>query len=336
MSNNNIEKSKVVTSNQKISIGIFSSSSDIGSKLQERVWRAKKILEDNNLIVNLGNLWDKSIGYTTALPKERAEEFNSLIDSNDVLMSMIGGMNSSSILEYIDYGKIKQRKTKIVGYSDTTAILLAIYAKTGLPVYYGPALLPSFDEQEYISDWNISSLNKYVIENSVGEIVNPPYWTQEKLDWFKHRDGYGVKVKQLSENQLYSVNDGIVSGRLIGGNLSTMVSIYGTEYMPEINKGDILFFEDSNKSIDECERNFAFLKNSKILDKVSAIIIGKCEGFNAMNSNETYESLFLKFLDHKIPVLMNYDCSHCQPMNVLKIGSKIKLDTLEKKIYFLD
>lgn len=107
MSNNNIEKNKIVASDQKISIGIFSSSSDIGSKLQERVWRAKKILEDNNLIVNLGNLWDKSIGYTTALPKKRVEEFNSLIDSNDVLISMIGGMNSSSILEYIDYRKIK-------------------------------------------------------------------------------------------------------------------------------------------------------------------------------------------------------------------------------------
>ena len=45
--------------------------------------------------------------------------------------------------------------------------------------------------------------------------------------------------------------------------------------MPKIKQGDILFIEDSLKSIDECERNFAFLKNFKILDKISGVIIGK-------------------------------------------------------------
>ena len=48
---------------------------------------------------------------------------------------MIGGYNSSSILSYIDYNLIKKNKTKVIGFSDTTAILLAIYNKTKLPVY---------------------------------------------------------------------------------------------------------------------------------------------------------------------------------------------------------
>ncbi|WPL41009.1 hypothetical protein [Malacoplasma iowae] len=115
-----------------------------------------------------------------------------------------------------------------------------------------------------------------------------------------------------------------------------MVSVYNTEFMPEIVEGDILFIEDSNKSVDECERNFAFLKNSKILDKVSGVILGKSENFNKMSSNETYESLFMKFLDRKIPVLTNFDSSHCQPMNVLKIGGKVKLDTFNKQVTLLE
>lgn len=115
-----------------------------------------------------------------------------------------------------------------------------------------------------------------------------------------------------------------------------MVSVYNTEFMPEIVEGDILFIEDSNKSVDECERNFAFLKNSKILDKVSGVILGKSENFNKMSSNETYESLFMKFLDRKIPALTNFDSSHCQPMNVLKIGGKVKLDTFNKQVTLLE
>lgn len=331
---NKLEK-QVIDFKEKNNIGIFSSSSDLGSKLKERVIRTKKIFEERGFHINLGSLWDKSIGYTTGTAKERALEFNSLIESNDILMSMIGGMNSSSVLEYIDYEKIIRNKTKIIGFSDTTAILLAVYANTGLSVYYGPAFLPCFDEEEYIKNWNFNSLEKYVISDYIGEIENPAYWTDDKIDWFKYKNGYGAINKKLVTNQLYSINDGVVRGRLIGGNLNTIVSIYNTKYMPNINDGDILFFEDSNKSIDKCERNFAFLKNSKILDKISGIIIGKCEGFNTMGTNETYESLFLKFLDRKIPVLMNFDCCHCQPMNVLKIGSIIELDTFNKKIYYL-
>lgn len=98
---------------------------------------------------------------------------------------------------------------------------------------------------------------------------------------------------------------------------------------------DYLYIEDSYESADEWERSFASLKNSKILDKISGLIVGKCEGFNSKNSNETYKSLLLKFINRKILILMNYDCSHCQRMNTLIIGSKIRLDTITKTEYLI-
>lgn len=319
------------TNEEKIKIGIFSSSSDLGYKYQDRVLKSTRILEENGFNVNLGELWNKSIGYTTGTPEERAKEFNDLVKDNNILMSMIGGYNSSSILNYINYELIKKNKVKVMGFSDTTAILLAIYNKTKLPVYYGPALLPSINEQEYIRNWNIKQIKDFVIGNQKN-IVNPEFWTDEKIDWSKYNN---QTRKKLHSNKLESINETIIEGRLIGGNLNTIVSIYNTEFMPKIKKGDILFIEDSLKSIDECERNFAFLKNSKILDKISGVIIGKIEGFDPRNSNETYESLFLKFLDRKIPVLMKFDCSHCHPMNILIIGSKIRLNTFNNTIEYL-
>ena len=62
------------------------------------------------------------------------------------IMATIGGMNSNSILPYIDYEAFKRNPKIIIGYSDVTAILLAIYAKTGINTYYGPALVASFGE----------------------------------------------------------------------------------------------------------------------------------------------------------------------------------------------
>lgn len=98
---------------------------------------------------------------------------------------------------------------------------------------------------------------------------------------------------------------------------------------------DYLYIEDSYKSVDEWEWSFSSLKNSKILDKISGLIVGKCEDFNYKNSNETYNSLLLRFINRKILILMNYDCSHCQPMNTLIIGSKIRLDTMTKIVYLI-
>lgn len=98
---------------------------------------------------------------------------------------------------------------------------------------------------------------------------------------------------------------------------------------------DYLYIEDSYKSADEWEWIFVFLKNSKILDKIYGLIVGKCEDFNSKNSNKTYNSLLLKFINRKILILMNYDCYHYQPMNTLITDSKIIVDTITKTEYLI-
>lgn len=76
----------------------------------------------------------------------RATEFNELLYREDVqiLMASIGGNNTNSILPYIDYAYLKSHPKIIIGYSDTTALLLVTYAQTGLLTFYGPALASSF------------------------------------------------------------------------------------------------------------------------------------------------------------------------------------------------
>lgn len=63
----------------------------------------------------------------------------------------------------------------------------------------------------------------------------PPVWTDEYISWNEQS-----RSKKPCPNRWITVNPGVCSGRLIGGNLNTMEGFFGTEYMPEIQEGDIL------------------------------------------------------------------------------------------------
>lgn len=318
------------------SIGVFSPSSPITKTSPNRTKRAIEYLEDKGFKVVKGSLTGKSDYYRSGSIKERVEELNSLIRNPNVrcIMSTIGGMNSNSLLPYIDYEAFKKDPKIIIGYSDVTAILLGIYAKTGISTYYGPALVASFGELEpYVSETYKYFKNILMDEIQYPyEVKMPKFWTDEYINW-ETQD----RSKAPVNNSLITVNDGVCEGRLIGGNLNTMMGIWGTEYMPEINKGDILFIEDSLKECATIERSFSLLKLSGVFDKISGIILGKHELFN---DNETgrkpYEILLEVMGDTKIPFLADFDCCHTHPMITLPIGCKVKLDATNKKIFILE
>ncbi|MEG2917767.1 MAG: LD-carboxypeptidase, partial [Clostridium sp.] len=109
-------------------IGMFSPSSPITSTVPMRYKRGKEFLESKGFNIVEGLLTGKSDYYRSGSIKERAEELNELIRNPKVrcIMSTIGGMNSNSILPYIDYEAFKRDPKIIIGYSDVTAILLGI------------------------------------------------------------------------------------------------------------------------------------------------------------------------------------------------------------------
>ncbi|QSW21145.1 LD-carboxypeptidase [Clostridium gasigenes] len=317
-------------------IGIFSPSAPITCICPNRFSRAKEFLKNKGFNLLEGTLTGKSDFYRSGSIKERADELNELIRNPDVkcIMSTIGGMNSNSIVPYIDYDAFKKNPKIIIGYSDVTAILLAIYAKTGITTYYGPALVASFGEwepfveetYEYFEDITMNSIGKSKI------LEMPKYWTDEYINWEAQ-----YKSKECRENQWITVYEGVTTGRLIGGNLNTMEGIWGTEYMPEIKEGDILFIEDSLLDAATIERSFSLLKLSGVLDKVSGIILGKHELFNDLKTRrKPYEILVEVLGDRKIPFIADFDCCHTHPMMTLPIGCKIKLDTTKKEVSIIE
>lgn len=317
-------------------IGIFSPSTPITAYTPKRFERGVKYLEDKGLKIIKGRLTGKSDFYRSGSIKERSEELNKLIRNPEVqcIMSTIGGMNSNSLLPYIDYDAFKENPKPIIGYSDVTAILLGIYSKTGVSTYYGPALVASFGEFEPYVDLTYKYFEDILIDevSYPYKIKNPEFWTDEFIDWEKQN-----REKNRVKNNLITVYEGKVQGRLIGGNLNTMMGIWNTEYMPEIKEGDILFIEDSLKDCADIERSFSLLKLSGVFDKISGIILGKHELFKDCNTGrKPYEILLEVLGDKKIPFLAEFDCCHTHPMITLPIGGKVELDATNKSVSIIE
>lgn len=322
-----IEKLKVGDS-----IGIFSPSAPITYLCPKRFQRAKKYLEEKGFNIIEGNLTEKHDFYRSGGIKERAEELNNLIRNTEVkcIMSTIGGMNSNSILPYIDYEAFKRHPKIIIGYSDVTAILLGIYAQTGISTYYGPALVASFGELPPFVEDTYKYFKDIVIDTTMipYEFKIPDYWTEEFINWETQDRG-----KAKRENQWITVHEGVTQGRVIGGNLNTMQGIWGSKYMPEIMDGDILFIEDCLKDIATIERSFSHLKVNGVFDKISGIILGKHESFKDLNTGrKPYEVLLEVLGDKKLPFIAEFDCCHTHPMMTLPIGANIELDATNRKV----
>lgn len=317
-------------------IGIFSSSSPISATVPVRYDRGKDYLQSKGHTVVDGMLWRKQDSYRSGSIRERAEEFNSLLydDRIDILMSSIGGNNTNSDLPYVDYDFLKSHPKIIIGYSDTTALLLAIYAKTGVHTFYGPALASSFGELPPFVDWTYEYFCKLVTDN-----MNVPYtfpqpkcWTDEYLDW-KSQD----RSKEPRENAWHCIHAGVAEGRLIGGNLNTMEGIFGTEYMPEIQQGDILLLEDSLKDASTVERSFSLLKLAGTFDKAAGIILGKHELFDDCGTGRKPIDILLEVIgEPKIPILADFDCCHTHPMLTMPIGCKVRLDAENASVMLLE
>lgn len=321
---------------QNRTIGVFSAASPISATVPVRYERGAAYLRGKGYRVVHGALYGKQDYYRSGTIRQRAEEFNQLLYREDVqiLMAAIGGNNTNSILPYIDYAYLKTHPKIIIGYSDTTALLLAVYAKTGLTTFYGPALASSFGELPPFVDWTFERFQS-LMDGKMSfpyRMEMPMVWTEEYISWSEQD-----RPKRESANSWLCVSPGIARGRLVGGNLNTMEGFFGTEYMPEIREGDILLLEDSLKDACTIERSFSLLKLAGVLDKVGGIILGKHELFDDNGTGRKPWEILMEVMGQtSIPILADFDCCHTHPMLTMPIGCEVTLDATNKQVMLME
>lgn len=331
----NILKPRKISTNS--TVGIFTPSGPANVWFREKYLHGIEQLKSVGFKVIEGELTKKCVkqGYRSGSPQERADEFMGLIQNDDVdfLMSTIGGYNSSSILELLDYNIIRSKQKIITGYSDITSLHMAILSQAGLSTIYGPAVVPTFGEWPEVFKESLESFINLSTNNSV-DIVELPLFRE----WSNHfrnafTDDWKTVPREYVKNEKYSIlSSGEVIAPIVIANLNTLCALAGTKYFPDLS-GKILLLEEMNAEFDLQERSFSHMKMLGVFDQIVGLIIGKPEVLNDKGAPFNYNDLIHEIVGiRKYPIITQFDCGHTHPMHSLSQNLKIKLSVAESEI----
>lgn len=312
-------------------IGIISPSNNVLGHFPNRTKIGIENLKQNGFEPVFSKNAIRENNYTKNSILERVKEINELTKENvDLIIASIGGYLSVQLLNFIDYETIKKKRITFCGSSDITALLLAIYVKTKLIMLYGPTYTVNLCDYGGIDEYTKNNfLNCYRHNNF--KYLSSSYIINEFIDWEELEKKPKIKNKKSKNNDWNVINNGKCKGKLIGGNLSTILLILGTEYLPvDTFEDSILFLEDCETNINEFCSYIECLKLNGIFDKTKGIIFGK---FDTDEMNQNINN-FLKdyFKEYDIPIASNLDFGHVFPSLTLPIGAEAKLDCDNNKI----
>ena len=204
-----------------------------------------------------------------------------------------------------------------MGYSDITSLLLALNAKTGLVTFHGPV---------GISTWNEYSTN----------FVKRLLFTAELFSMENPRET-GDNLTQVKDRVL-TINEGKARGRLLGGNLSVLTAMVGSEYLPDF-KDNILFLEEVGEDIYRVDRMLTQLKLAGILSQISGFVFGKCsdcgpgKGYGSLTLEEVLDD-HIKPLG--IPAWYGSMIGHIENKFTIPLGIEAEIDAGIGRISLLE
>ncbi|MEE9430132.1 MAG: LD-carboxypeptidase [Melioribacteraceae bacterium] len=295
-------------------VGLISPGSYISKSM---LAEAKANLESLGLkVISSKNILKKA-GYLAGTDKERADDVNEMFANKKVkaIVTVRGGYGCARILSMLDYNLIRENPKIIMGYSDITSLLYAIYSKTRLVCFHGPVATSTFN------DYSNTHVKHILFEGTRNyEMVNP----------------------NKKENQIIVIKEGIAEGELVGGNLSIVVSMVGTEYDIDV-KDKILFLEDVGEEPYRIDRMLTQLLQGTNLKQATGIALGVFKNCEIDKSKPEFNNSFTLlevFKDRlgglNIPIIYGLSFGHIADKFTLPIGVRARLDTNEKSITLLE
>jgi muramoyltetrapeptide carboxypeptidase len=274
---------------------------------------AKKELAQLGLNVKLAAHVRDRYGYLGGRDADRAADINGMFADSSVraLIAMRGGWGSSRILQMLDYDLIRRQPKIIMGYSDITALVLAIYARSGVVTFHGPV---------GTSDWNrftVEWVRRILFSGEAVTLRNP---------WYD----LNYRVETLTA--------GRARGRLVGGNLSVLAGMVGSPYLPEW-QGTILFVEEIGEEVYRIDRMLTQLKLAGILDRISGFIFGQCKDCNPEEPDKSLS--FRQMLSEhikplRIPAWYGSMIGHMKDKFTVPVGVPVEIDALRGTVKLLE
>ena len=195
-------------------------------------------------------------GYFAGRDEDRAADLMGMFADPDVdgIVALRGGWGAARLLGDLDFDVIRRNPKVLVGFSDITTLLLAVYARTGLVTFHGPDGLSTW------SRFTAEGFRRVLIGGAAVTMQNPT------------RDDDGLIQK---ENRIRTITPGRARGRLVGGNLTILTSLLGTPYLPSF-EGHILFVEDIGEGIYRVDRMLTQLRLAGVLEQLAGFVFGQC------------------------------------------------------------
>jgi len=236
------------------------------------------------------------------------------------ILTVIGGFNSNQILSYLDYDLIKNNPKILCGYSDITALLNAITAKTDLITYHGPHFSTWAMKKEF--EYNLEYFKKCLIHEGGFEVEPSSTWSDDA--WYIDQE-----KRNLIENYGFVILcEGQANGKILGGNLCTFNLLQGTEFMPDLSDS-ILFIEDDDMAGDLFsaifDRNLQSLIHQPNFNKVKGIVIGKFQKKAGIDIDKLKRIVNSKKELKGMPIIANVNFGHTNPMITFPIGGSARL-----------
>lgn len=279
---------------------------------------AREALETLGLKVVVGEHLLERHGYLAGQDAARAADINRFFADPSVkaVLPIRGGWGSSRVLPYLDYAAMRNDPKVVLGFSDITALLLAINVKANLVTFHGPNGMGRWD------GWSADFVKRVLFSAEAVTFENP----HEKGDFIIQ-----------TENRTQTIVPGTTRGTLLGGNLTVLTALLGSPYLPPWD-GCILFLEDVGEDIYRVDRMLTSLKLAGVLQKIRGFVFGTCE---ECEPGEGYGSLTLEevFDDHirplKVPSWRGAMIGHRMPQFTLPVGAEVEIDATQATIKML-
>jgi muramoyltetrapeptide carboxypeptidase len=196
---------------------------------------------------------EKREGYLAGTDRERADDLHAAFSDPEVdaVLALRGGYGSIRLLPLLDFAAIRAAKKPFIGYSDNTALHLALYQESGLVSFHGP------NASEAFLPGNEATFRTTLFR---------PEWLRQATTLFA-REGQ-------EDNRLKTLVPGKVSGPLLGGNMTCLLRLVGTPYEPDF-RGAILFLEDTGEKAYRVDGMFTHLRLAGILEQIGGLVLGK-------------------------------------------------------------
>jgi len=295
-------------------IGLICPASSI-SKDSPRIPVMEKYLASLGFNIKYGASFTSSYGYLAGSDELRAKDVENMFVDDEVnaIICMLGGYGSSRMVDLIDFEKIKSHPKLFMGFSDVTVLLNAINQRANIPTVHG--VVGIYLGNPKMDIFSFKDFESLIFKKQIGRVLKNP------------------------DDLCETMNGGIVQGEIVGGNLSLIATLVGTEY--DIDFTDkIVFIEEVEEAPYKIDRYLSTLRLSGKLEKAKGFIFGYFTNCISNKSNDiawSYIDVIKQYVQKlNKPTVYDFASGHSFPFINIPIGLKVEFDANKKTIKILE